>query len=124
MLQVVRVMVIHPIVMHLRYLLVVVILCNVFESSPCLDGLYSSKEERKPMKIDVSGNVSDFTAINSNLVCQHTRSWDLDGVSPVVIVIAKSIRKVENCFFGCVRSVGGNIEMGWLDCSLSNGMRH
>jgi len=57
------------------------------------------------MEIHVRWNVADFTAINSNLVCQHARSWDLDRISPVVIVVAKGIRKVENCVFRDLRSV-------------------
>jgi hypothetical protein len=52
------------------------------------------------MEIHVRWDVADLTAVNSNLVCQHARSWDLDRVSPVVVVVAESIGKVENCVFG------------------------
>ena len=110
--------------MHLPYLLVVVILCNVFGTSPRWDGTERSQEERKPMEIHVRWDIADFTSVNGNLVSQHARSRDLDRVSPVVVVIAESIGKVENCVFGDVRGVRGNVEVSWLDGSLSNGMRH
>lgn len=76
------------------------------------------------MEIHVGWDIADLTSVNGNLVGKHARSRDLDRVSPVVVVVAESIGKVENCVFGDVRSVGGNVEVGWLDGSLSNGMRH
>jgi len=57
------------------------------------------------VEIHVRWDITDFTAINSNLVCQHAGSWNLDRVSPVVVVVAESICKVENCVFGDFRSV-------------------
>ena len=76
------------------------------------------------MEIHVTWDIANFTAINSNFICQHTWGWDLDRVGPVVVVVAEGVRKVENCVFGYFRIVCCNIEMGWLNCSLSNGMRH
>ena len=110
--------------MHLPYLLVVVILCNVFSTSPRWDGTERSQEERKPMEIHVGWDVADLTSVNGNLVSQHTRSRDLDRVSPIVVAVAETIGKVEDCVFGDVRGVGRNVEVGRLDGSLSNGMRH
>ena len=46
------------------------------------------------MKIHVGRNVTDFAAVNGDLVSQHAGCGDLDGVSPVVVVVTKGIGEV------------------------------
>jgi len=48
------------------------------------------------MEIQIGGNVSNLATIDSNFISQHARGWNLDRVSPVVVVVAKGIREIEN----------------------------
>jgi hypothetical protein len=48
------------------------------------------------VKVNIVGDVADLATINGDLVCEHAGSWDLDGIGPVVVVVAKSISEVEN----------------------------
>lgn len=50
------------------------------------------------MQVDVRRNVSDLTSVDRDLVRKHARSWDFDGVSPVVVVVAQSISEVQDGF--------------------------
>jgi hypothetical protein len=52
------------------------------------------------MEIHASRDISDFNTVNSNFICLPGRSWDLDRVCPVIVVVAEAISKVENCVFG------------------------
>ena len=70
------------------------------------------------MEVHVGRNVSDLAAVDGDLVGQHARSGDLDGVSPVVVVVAESIREVQDRVLRNLRSVGGDVEVRWLDCAL------
>lgn len=72
------------------------------------------------MEIKVRGDVPDLTAVDCNLICEHAWCWDLDGIRPVVVVVAKSVGKVEDCVLGNQGGVLSDIEMGWLNCSLSD----
>jgi hypothetical protein len=85
--------------MPLPYLLVVVILCNVLVSRLLATAAPSSQEERKLMEVHIRRNVSDFATVDCDFICQHARGWDLDRVSPVVVVVAEGIGEVENRIF-------------------------
>ena len=52
------------------------------------------------MKVNIARNVADLAAIDSDLISQHARSWDLDRVGPVVVVVAESVGEVENGILG------------------------
>lgn len=52
------------------------------------------------MEIHVGWNVTDLTAVDGNLVCQHAWSWNLDRVSPVVVVVAEGISEVQDRILG------------------------
>ena len=75
------------------------------------------------MKIHVRRNVSNFATIDCNFICQHARSWDLDRISPIVVIVAKGIGEVQNRVLRKQAGVGSNIEMRWLDCSLGHRVR-
>ena len=72
------------------------------------------------MKINIRGNVSDLTAIDCDLVCEHARSWDLDGIGPVVVVVAESVGEVKDGLLGYHGGVLGYVEMSWLNGALSH----
>lgn len=59
----------------------------------------SSQEERKLVEVHIRRNVSDFATIDCDFVCQHARGWNLDRISPVVVVVAEGIGEVENRVF-------------------------
>lgn len=72
------------------------------------------------MEVNIRGNVADLTAINSDLVCKHARSRDLNGVWPIVVIVAQSIGEVEDRVLRDVRGVLSDVEVSGLDCTLSD----
>jgi len=57
---------------------------------------FCSEIERQFVKVNIVGDVADLATVNGDLVCEHAGCWDLDGIGPVVVVVAKSISEVEN----------------------------
>ncbi len=84
----------------------------------------SSQVEGKPVKVDIWGNVADLTAIDGDLVGQHAWGWDLNGVWPVVVIIAESIGEVEDGIFWDKRGILSDVEMSRLDCTLGDWVGH
>jgi hypothetical protein len=82
--------------------------------------LSSSEVEGKLVEINIRRNVTDLAAINSNLISKHAGCWDLDGIRPVVVVVAQSVGEVEDGILGDQRGVLCNVEMSGLDCTLSH----
>ena len=58
----------------------------------------SSKVEGQLVQVNIRRDVTNFATVDGDLIGEHARSWDLDGVGPVVVVVAKGIGKVENGF--------------------------
>lgn len=79
-----------------------------------------SEVERKLMEINIRRNVADLATIDGNLIGQHAGCGDLDGIRPVVIVVAESISKVEDGFLRDLRRVLGHVEVGRLNSALGN----
>lgn len=46
------------------------------------------------MEVNIGRNVADLAAIDSDLISQHARCRDLNGIGPVVIVVAESVGEV------------------------------
>lgn len=84
----------------------------------------SSKEEWELVQVHVRWDITNFRSVDGDLVSQHARGWDLDRISPIVVVVAKSVREIQDRILRDVRVVFGHIEVGWLHCTLSDGMRH
>lgn len=72
------------------------------------------------MEINIRGNVADFAAIDGDLVCEHARSRDLNGVWPIVVVVAQSIGEVEDRVLRDKRGVLSDVEVSGLDCTLGD----
>lgn len=72
------------------------------------------------MKVNIGWNVADLAAIDGDLVGQHAWGRDLDGIWPVVIVVAESIGEVEDGIFRDERSVLSDIEVSWLNRTLGD----
>jgi len=83
-----------------------------------------SQIEGKLVKVNTVRNVADLTTIDSDLISQHTRGGDLDGIGPVVVVVAESVGEVENGILGDVRCVLCYVEMGWLNSTLGDRVRN
>lgn len=59
-----------------------------------------SQVEWELVQVDVAGNRTHLAAEASNLVSQHAGSGDLDGIVPVVVVVAKRVREVQDSHLG------------------------
>ncbi len=70
------------------------------------------------MKVDVGRNCTNFGSESGNLVCKHAGSWGLDRVIPIVVVVAQSVSKVQDCHLADVRRVFSDIEVCRLDTAL------
>jgi hypothetical protein len=79
-----------------------------------------SQEEWKLVKIHVGWNVTNLTSVDGNLISKHARSRNFDGVSPVVVVVAKGISEVQDGFLRDLGGVASDVEMGWLHGSLGH----
>ena len=76
------------------------------------------------MKVEVGWDVADLAAIDSDLVGKHAGGRNLDGVRPVVVVVAERIGEVEDCVLRDKGGVLSYVEVSGLDCSLGHGVRH
>ena len=65
--------------------------------------LAASQVEWELVEVDVAGDRADFTAEASDLVGQHAGCGDLDGVVPIVVVVAQCISEVQD---GHLRDLG------------------
>ena len=83
-----------------------------------------SQVEGELVEIHIAGDRADLRAESGDLISQHAWGWDLDSVIPVVVVVAESIREVQDGHLADGRRVLSNIEMGRLDRALSHGVRH
>jgi hypothetical protein len=54
----------------------------------------SSQIEGKLMKVDIGRNVAYLAAVDGYLICKHAWSRDLDGVWPVIVVVAECIGEI------------------------------
>ena len=70
------------------------------------------------MEVDVGRNCADFRSETGNLVGEHARSGGLDRIVPVVVVVAQSVREVQDCHLADVRRVFSDVEMSRLHTSL------
>ena len=46
------------------------------------------------MEVHIAGDGADFRTEAGNLVCEHAGRGDLDGIVPVVVVVAEGVREV------------------------------
>lgn len=76
------------------------------------------------MQINVGGNGSDFGAEACDLVSEHAWGGNLDGVIPVVVVVAKSVCEVENSHLADLGVIFSHVEMSRLHTTLSHRVGH
>jgi len=76
------------------------------------------------VEVHVARDRSNFGSESCDLVGEHARSWDLNCVVPVVVVVTKRVSKVQDSHLGDFRGVLGHIEMSRLDRALSDGVRN
>ena len=70
------------------------------------------------MHVNWWGDITYFTSVDSNLVSKHAWSRYFNWIRPVVVVVAKSISKVQNGILRDLRWVFSNVEMSWLYSTL------
>lgn len=75
------------------------------------------------MKVDVWWNRANFASEAGYLISQHYWSGYLNRVVPIVVVVAKGVGKIENGFFRNIGLVFSDVEVGWLNWSLSHSVR-
>lgn len=76
------------------------------------------------MEIHIAGDGTDFGAEASDLVSEHARSRDLDGIVPIVVIVTKRIREVKNRHLRDLGRVLGHVEVRWLDRTLGHRVGH
>jgi len=83
-----------------------------------------SQVEGELVQVHVRRDGADFRPEARDLVRKHARGRDLDGIVPVVVVVAQGVGEVQDSHLGDTRRVLGHVEMGRLDGTLSDGVRH
>lgn len=63
-------------------------------------GLTSSEIERQLVEVNIVRNVADLAAVDGDLIGEHARGGDLNGIRPVVVVVAKRICEIEDGLLG------------------------
>lgn len=72
------------------------------------------------MKVHVRRYVSNLATVHGDFISEHAWSWNLDTVGPVEVVVAESVGKVQNGILRYLGGVGGHVEVGRFNRSLSN----
>ena len=83
-----------------------------------------SQVEWELVEIYVARDRANFTAEASDLVSQHTWSGDLDGVVPIVVIVAQRISEVQDSHLRDLGRVLRHIEVSRLHWSLGYWMRY
>ena len=81
-------------------------------------GAARSQVEGELVEVHIARDGSNLGTEARNLVCKHARSGDLDGIIPVVVVVAQGVREVQDGHLGDLRRVLSHIEVSWLNTTL------
>jgi hypothetical protein len=76
------------------------------------------------VQVHIRGDSSDLASKPSNLISQHTRSRRLDGIVPIVVVVAQGVGEVQNGHLTNVGRVLSYVEVSRFDTTLGHGVRH
>lgn len=79
-----------------------------------------SKVEWQLVQVYIAWDGTDFGAEACNLVSEHARRWDLDGIVPIIVIVAERIGKVEDGTLRDMRGILCNIEMCRFHAALGN----
>lgn len=74
------------------------------------------------MEVDVGRNSTYFGSETGDLVGEHARSGGFDRIVPIVVVVAQSVREVQDCHLADVRRVFGDVEVSRLHTTLRHRM--
>jgi len=83
-----------------------------------------SQVEGELVQVHVRWNCANLRPEASNLVCKHAWGRDLDGIVPVVVVVAQGVREVQDSHLRDVGRVLGHVKVSWLDGTLRNRVWH
>jgi len=81
-------------------------------------GAASSQVEGQFVKVHIARDGADLGAEARDLIGKHAGCWDLDGVVPVVVVVAQGVGEVEDGHLGDLGRVLRHVEMRRLDTTL------
>ena len=76
--------------------------------------LARSQVEWELVEVDVAWDRPNFTTEAGDLVGQHAGSRNLDGVVPIVVIVAECVGEVQDRHFGDLGRVLCHIEVGRL----------
>ena len=76
------------------------------------------------MEVHIAGNSTNLRTEASNLICKHAGGRDFDRIIPVVVVVAKGVREVQDGHLADLRRVFSDVEMRRLDRALGHRVRH
>lgn len=62
----------------------------------CCSWALRSQVEGQFVEIHIAGDGSNLRAESCDLIGQHARSWDFDGIVPIVVVVAECVGEVQN----------------------------
>ena len=77
-----------------------------------------SQVEGQLVKVHIARDGTNFRSEARNFVCKHAGSGDLDGVVPVVVVVAQGVREVQDGHLRDLGRVLSHVEMRRLDATL------
>lgn len=84
--------------------------------------MWCSEIEGELVEVDVGRNCAYFGSETGDLVGEHARSGGLDRIVPIVVVVAQSVREVQDCHLADVRRVFGDVEVSRLHTTLRHRM--
>lgn len=76
------------------------------------------------MKVDVRGDCADLRAEPSDFISEHTGCGNLDGVVPIVVVVAQGVGEIEDGHLAYVARILSHVEVSRLYAALGDGVRH
>jgi len=76
------------------------------------------------VKVHIARDSADFGAESGDLIGEHARCGDLDGVVPVIVVVTEGVGEVQDGHLRDLRRVHGDVEMCRLYATLCHGVRH
>ena len=81
-------------------------------------GAARSQVEGELVEVHIARDGSNLGTEARNLVCEHAGGGNLDGIVPVVVVVAQGVGEVQDGHLGDLRRVLSHIEVSWLNAAL------
>jgi hypothetical protein len=63
------------------------------------------------VQVNIARNSANFRAEASNLVCKHAGGRNLNGVVPIVVIVAQSVSEVQDRHLADIARIFSHVEM-------------